>query len=288
VRFKLARDTVVIQNTGPWRRIVLKVKHKQIPILTSLGDEAVGPARVTALIQARWRQENFFKYARAHLGLDVLTSYASETTDDHEVSNPKFKAAQATVKQLRARASKLQAALGKVMLREATMATADDDQTPASAKPKRHSAKAATTQADLLATLRAAESELEQAQATLKALPQRVLVSSLGPLPQVPQLEAKVLTDTVKLAAYNAQAWLAERLAHHYASTDDRFDLLRSFAELPGSMTRQADGSLLVCLEPPSIPLCSRALDGLCQELNLINPTFPGTTIPLRYEVAMH
>jgi hypothetical protein len=25
------------------------------------------------------RQENFFKYARGHLGLDVLTTYAAET-----------------------------------------------------------------------------------------------------------------------------------------------------------------------------------------------------------------
>jgi len=91
----------------------------------------------------------------------------------------------------------------------------------------------------------------------------------------------------VKIAAYNAQAWLADRLAHHYANTNDLYDLLRSFAHLSGTLTRQADGGLRVCLQPPDLPLQRRALTGLCADLNLSRPVFPGTDVAVHYEVAI-
>ena len=79
---------------------------------------------------------------------------------------------------------------------------------------------------------------------------------------------------------------LADRLARHYLNTNDLHDLLRSFAHLSGTLIRQADGGLMVCLQPPDLPLHRRALAGLCADLNLDQPVFPGTDIPVRYEVA--
>jgi predicted dehydrogenase len=40
------------------------------------------------------------------------------------------------------------------------------------------------------------------------------------------------------IAAYNAQSWLADRLARHYLNTNDRHDLLRSCAHLSGTLIR--------------------------------------------------
>ena len=108
----------------------------------------------------------------------------------------------------------------------------------------------------------------------------------MGPLPQTPQLESKLIADAVKIAAYNAQSWLADRLARHYLNANDLHDLLRSLAELSGTLSRQADGGLKICLQPPDIPLHRRALAGLCADLNLGQPVFPGTDIPVHYEVA--
>lgn len=113
-----------------------------------------------------------------------------------------------------------------------------------------------------------------------------MLLSSLGPLPQAPRLETKRLVDAVKVAAYNAQSWLADRLAQHYLHVNDLHDLLRSFAYLSGTMTRQADGGIRICLEPPDIPLARRALAGLCADLNQSHVMFPGTDIPVQYELA--
>jgi len=79
---------------------------------------------------------------------------------------------------------------------------------------------------------------------------------------------------------------VADRLASHYLNANDLHDLLRSFAELSGTLSRQADGGLRICLQPPDIPLHRRALAGLCADLNLSRPVFPGTDIPVHYEVA--
>jgi hypothetical protein len=121
----------------------------------------------------------------------------------------------------------------------------------------------------------------------LRNLPQQVALSSLGSLPQAAQLERKVIADVVKIAAYNAQAWLADRLAHHYANTNYLHDLVCSFAYLSGTLIRQADGGLRISLQPPDLPIHRRALTRLCAELNLKRPVFPGTNVAVHYEVAM-
>jgi len=139
-----------------------------------------------------------------------------------------------------------------------------------------------------LAQLEPLETELEQARGRLRALPKRVLLSSLKQSRETMQLEAKLVADAVRLAAYNAQVWLADRLAAHYANPFDRHDLLRSFAQLSGTMTRQPDGHVSIRIDPPDTPLYRRALEGLCQDLNRSNPVFPGTAAPVHYEVAMH
>jgi len=128
--------------------------------------------------------------------------------------------------------------------------------------------------------------QIEEITSHLRCLPSRVPSSSLGPLPQAPQFETKLIADAVKIAAYNGQSWLADRLAHHYLNSNDLHDLLRSFAHLSGTLIRQVDGGLKVCLQPPDIPLQRRALTGLCAELNLGRPVFPGTDIAVHYDVA--
>jgi prepilin-type processing-associated H-X9-DG protein len=298
VRCWLAEDTVTVAGSGPWRRIVLRTPSgHQTPILTSLGqadrprpdgspsEAGLPPARVVAVMLARWRQENCFKALRAYGGLDVLVSYAVDPAVDREVPNPAVRLAKGELQRLLATARKVRAALGQTVL-DAQQTSAPE----AGARPTRDGGKPAgrraLTQATLLAQLQPVEADITQARERLKGLPRRVTLSSLGDLPATPRLEAKVLTDVVKVAAYNAQLWLADRLAQHYPHTNDLHDLVRAFAQLSGTMTREPDGRLRVCLDPPDIPLYRRALAGLCDDLNRTAPHFPGTDIPLIYEVA--
>lgn len=289
VRFWIAEDTVSVGDSGPWRRIVLRTADgHQTPILTSL-DAKTGAARVAALMLARWRQENFFKYARAHLGLDVLTSYATDPVPDRQVPNPEVKARGRELQQLRATAQKVRAALGQTVVLEAQQAGAPEDATlPTTVAAKRAKRRIAPTRETLLTQLQAIDAEIAQIQARLKGLPQQVALRSLRQPQETPQLESKLVADAVKIAAYNAQSWLADRLVQHYPHPGDLHDLLRAFAQLSGTMTRKLDGAIHVCIDPPDLPLYRRALEGLCQDLNLVNPVFPGTDIPVTYAVSTH
>jgi transposase len=313
VRFSIAEDAVTVGESGPWRRIVIRTEGHQRPILTSLDAQAMAAARVGALMLTRWRQENFFKYARAHLGLDVLTTYASETAVDDEVPNPAVKAARAELKRLRTAAQNLRAALGRTVVLDAVqpMETTDQPADKAEQQPppeadqliesserpsdtpelptarnRRTPRVEHTRRTALMSELETLEVQITHVRGRLRELPAKVQLSTLGPLPQVPRLERKAITDVVKIAAYNAQSWLADRLVRHYTNTNDLHDLLRSFAELSGTLIRQSDGGLRVCMQPPDLPLHRRALAGLCADLNSGRPVFPGTGIPVHYEIA--
>jgi hypothetical protein len=306
VRLQLAEDTVRVGDSGPWRRIVLRTANgHQTPILTSLDATTLAAGRVTMLMLARWRQENFFKYARAHLGLDVLTTYAADTAADREVPNPAVKAATAELKRLRTTAQKLRAAVGQALMLDiapppdqpaqstqtvrepvAGVEQPTEIREQPTAPPKRTRRVPPATRDALIAQLRAIEEQIEQTRAHARGLPARVLLSTQGALPQAPELETKLIADVVKIAAYNAQSWLADRVAHHDLNRNDLHDLLRSFAHLAGTITRQPDGGLMICLEPPDTPLDRRALASLCAELSQARPVLPGTTIPVQYAVA--
>src|SRR5207245_6063762 len=96
-----------------------------------------------------------------------------------------------------------------------------------SGKTRRSERVLSTTRAALINQLQTLEVQIEETKSQLRSLPRRVPLSTLGPLPQVPRLERKLITDVVRIAAYNAQSWLADRLARHYTNTNDLDDLLR-------------------------------------------------------------
>jgi hypothetical protein len=106
--YRLAETTVELplsNRTGG--SVALREIHRQavdgtqIPVLTSRTD--LPAAEVCWRLSARWRQENYFKYARAHFALDALDSYA-DTPDDptRPVPNPAKAAAKTAVETARA------------------------------------------------------------------------------------------------------------------------------------------------------------------------------------------
>ena len=63
--------------------------------------------------------------------------------------------------------------------------------------------------------------------------------------------------------------------------------LLRSFADLAGEI-RTTPTEVVITLDAPDLPLHRRALRGLCADLNQFDVTYPGSDLPLRYDVAVH
>ncbi|MGC8474083.1 MAG: putative transposase [Candidatus Dormibacteria bacterium] len=273
VRLWIAEDQVSIAKSGPWRRIVVRTQNgHQTPILTSLTH--MPPARVALLMFARWRQENFFKYMKEHLGLDQLLGYASEEADGSRlVPNPKRHQVDRELKGKRQALAKLRAELGQAVLDE-----------PRDSHRTAHGLKVA--QKGQVKQMRQLEAEIADLLEQRSALLTHVPLSEAGSR-EVMRLEQKAIFDRIKMTAYNAEEWLLERLASHYPNAHDIRLLLRSFAELSGEIRSTAQG-VVVTLDPPDTPQHRRALQGLCADLSQLKTTFPGTDLPVTYEVAVH
>lgn len=275
VRFMIATDEVKVAKTGPWRRLVIRTKDgHQTPILTNIGPDVVGAARIACLMFARWRQENLFKYMTAHHGLDQLVSYGADPADRETlIANPQRKRLDREIAEKRKQLAALKADLGDVLLDEPKLGRSA------------HGLKIA--QAGAVKRLRSLEADIETLVATRRPLPAKIRVADTGQRRDVMRHEHKAIVDRIKISAYNAEEWLLDRLVIHYPNPHDVRDLLRSFAELSGRIDTTANG-VDVTLDPPDTPIHRRALHGLVQELNTIGATFPGTHQPVTYHVAMH
>ncbi len=274
VWMQIAEDSVWVADSGPWRRIVVGTKDgHQTPILSSLGSE-IKSARIACLMFARWRQENFFRYMRERQGLDQLLGYAHAEADGAQlVPNPEYGQVQRELRASRRELTALRAELGQAVLDE-----------PREGSRSVHGLK--TTQKGAVGRLRSLENVITRLLDLRRALPQQVPLAEVGRR-EVMRLEQKAIVDRVKITAYNAEEWLLERLLRHYDNPHDVRDLLRSLTMLDGELRRTTTG-IVVILDAPDLPAHRRALRGLCLDLNQQEVTFPGTQLPVTYQVAVH
>lgn len=275
--YLLAETTVVLPIADPSGGTVrLRQIHKrtetgtQIPILTSQADLA--PAEACWRLAGRWRQENYFRYAREHFTLDGLDGYADTADDpDRLVPNPAKKHATAAVERAHAQVAAAQTGLSGAIDEAATRAgrcggTATVDPTRATA-------------------LEAARECLNQAGAERRATPSHLPLREVRPGARLLDEERKLLTHAIRMAAYNAESALARALAPHYARADDEARaLIREAFTLSGDIDVHGD-RLHVRLDPATAPRRSRALAALCHELTATETIYPGTSLTIVYSV---
>ena len=88
---------------------------RQIHALTSRDDLPAG--EMCWRLTSRWREENYFRYARTRFALDALDSYAAAPDDpDRMVPNPAKKTAAARIRQAEAAAQAAEAARDATLL----------------------------------------------------------------------------------------------------------------------------------------------------------------------------
>ena len=276
IRMHIAQDQMKVGGRGPWRRVVVRTPDAhQTPILTNLPSGKVGPARLACLVFARWRQENLFKYMGEHHGLDQLVSYASGPADpDTLVVNPQRTRLDRDIATKRRELAKLKAELGDVLLDE-----------PRDRSRTGHGLKIA--QKGAVKQLRDLEDGIAALIVERKPMPKHVTVAELDQPRQIMKLEHKHIVDRIKICAYNAETWLADRLVEHYPNRHDVRDLLRALTRLPGRIDT-TDTGIVVTLDPPDTPAHRRALAGLIDELNTHEVVYPGTNLPVTYHLAVH
>ena len=247
----------------------------QTPILTNRTD--LSAAEVAYRMAARWRQENYFKYAREHFALDALDSYADQQDDlDRLVPNP----AKARVR------VQVAAARANLATAHAEVADAIDAAVVAAGRAKNHG-KAEVDPAPGI-SLSAATTELTAAKATSAATATHLPLREVRPGSRLLETERKLLTHAIRMSAHNTESALARLLRPHYSRGDDEARaLLREAFTLPGDL-EIIGRTLHVRIDPASAPRRSKALAALCAELTDTRTHYPGTDLTLAYSVKGH
>src|SRR5271166_4234253 len=248
---------------------------RQIHALTSRTDLAAG--ELCWRLTSRWREENYFRYARTHFALDALDSQAA-TPDDpgRKVPNPAKKAAAAQV-----RRAEVLAAAAETQ-RDASLAALRN---PAPGQPVTITNQMINA---LDAPAEAAWAELHTAQDAAAAVPARIRLGEIAPDMVRLEAEVKQITHAIRMAAYNAETTLARALDGHYArASDEAYALIREALTGSGDII-PGNGELLIRLDPLTAPRRTHALAALCDQLNQAQSRYPGTDLVLRYEVKPH
>jgi transposase len=243
-------------------RLDPKTGH-QTQIITTRDDP--DPAALAHAMFSRWRQENFFRYLRAHYALDALDAYATTNDDPSRlVPNPTRRQADREVRDAKRRLADAEAEEGRAAL-----------------AGRRHPADTAGVRTAFDAAL----AEIARLEAAAKTIPAKVPLGDIHPDAARLDPERKRLHDAIRMATYNAESTLARLLAPHYARAEDEArSLLQEAFRAPADL--QVIGTELhVRLNPLSAPRRSRAIAELCAELTATQTTYPGTDLTLVYSV---
>jgi transposase len=244
---------------------------RQIHALTSRDDLPAG--EVCWRLASRWREENYFRYARTRFALDALDSYAAAPDNpDRMVPNPARKTAATQVRRAEAAARAAGTARDAALLQMRS--------------PAPGQAAYLTNQVinALAAPVEAAWHDLDDAEQTAAATPARVPLGELAPDMVRLDTETKQITHAIRMAAYNAETALARALDGHYARAgDEAYALIREALTASGDI-HPGNGGLLIRLDPLTAPRRTQALAALCDQLTAIGACYPGTDLVLRYE----
>jgi hypothetical protein len=245
---------------------------RQIHALTSRKHLAAG--EVCWRLTSRWREENYFRYARTHFALDALGSYAAAPDNpDRLVPSPAKKSAAAQVRSAETLAAAAEAQ------RDASLAALRN---PPPGQPALITNQMINA---LGAPAEAARAELEAAEDAAAAIPARI---RLGADMVRLESEVKQITHAIRMAGYNAETTLARALGAYYARADDEaYALIRETLAASGDIV-PGHGELLIRLDPLTAPRRTQALAALCDQLTQARARYPGTGLVLRYQAKPH
>ena len=249
---------------------------RQLHILTTNTDMPAG--EIIYRMGARWRQENYFRYARIRFALDSHDTYTSRDDDpERSVPNP-------------AKRKAYQQVLAAKTRYEKTLAETDAAMLAARTPPAGTTTVLITNTMHnkITAELFAAETALQTAQATHRDIPARVPLGEIAAGQQVLDTETKLLTHAIRMAAFNTATTLAREIRTNtgYARADDEaHTLIRQALTGSGDIDPSRDGYLTIRLDPLPTQRATTAIGELCDHLTTTETRYPGTDRILRFKI---
>lgn len=269
VQVMLADENVDIKGYGLARQLTLY--ENDVPVLQVLTSDTTATAvGLLYWLRARWRIENFFKYAAEHNGIDALAGYGMDIgPDTRRVTNPARTAARKKVTDAQEELATAERALPQLLNGPGT--------------PKQKNAALPGVHARIDTAIAAAG----DAKTALRPIPAKVAATDLDPDAQLarPHLARRGLQMVLRLLAFNAEAWLAEHFNAYLGDPDEYRAILRNLLHLGGHVNYTTK-AITITLDRPDSPRVARALQLLTEELNATPTAMPTDPRPLTYQLA--
>ena len=132
-----------------------------------------------------------------------------------------------------------------------------------------------------------AEDRLAAAETAYTAIPARLPLGQVHPGQQVLDVETKLITHAIRMAAFNTITALARDIRTNTGyprATDEAHTLARQALAASGDIN-PGDGILTITLDPLPTPRATAALAELCNHHTATATRYPGTDLTLRYAV---
>jgi len=249
---------------------VLREDERQTSILTNRQD--LSAVMVAYRMFNRWRQENYFKYMDEEFALDALVEYGTkELPESTDRPNPQWLSVTRRLKEARAEVSGLRCELGKEAAGNAE-----------AARPTMRGFKIA--HAELRKQLGEAETRVTRLLEQRGKIPRRIPATDRVAL----KTEKKLITDAIKMAAYQVETELLGLLQDQYARSAEEGRTLLHAAFQSSAQLEVAEGELRVTIARQSAPHRTAALAAVCAQLDALAVPFPGTNLQIRLAVQAH
>ena len=264
----LADDPVEISGYGPARQLTL-FEHDE-PVMQILTSDLTAPAAaLLAWLRCRWRIENVFKYLTAHHGIDWLCDYRADTgPDTTPITNPARVAARKTLTAAQTELATAERALAQLLCSDQHHTTINK------------AIPAAETRIDR------ARDAVTTAKTDLKTHPAKLPANTLDPdaTRARPRTGRRALQMVLRLLAFNAEYWLADRLNAYLQDPDEYRAITRNLLHLGGQLT-YTPHTITITLDRPATGRLTRALALLLDEINTSPPRLPGDSRPITYQL---
>jgi hypothetical protein len=262
--YRLYEKRTRVTGAGTIRTILfLGDEGQQIPVLTNL-DGSCKPARVVHCLRLRWRQENSFKFLTENYAIDQIIQYGAEKEQaERLVPNPRRRALKERIRSVEQQVQALEAQLGRAL-----------EENQESRRPTARGFKIAH------GTLRRKIAQQRQLIARLEGrllhTAAQIDAAKIEKTRSLLREDRRLVVNSLKLVAHNAERMLALRFDQHYGRTQDAFSVFRALLHLPGEVRCRATDQLQVVLERPDSAKVAAALEALLGEITAQAPRLLG------------
>jgi hypothetical protein len=262
-------------SNGLWLREIRKLTERGHQTAVLATDYRSDFVPLAAAMFARWSQENFFKYAREHYGLDRLADYRTEAiAEPIRVVNPPYRKLDGQVRSCTGKLNRLLAQFGALTIEQGIE--------PEQVEPVVRKKAALQEQIEQL------QAEIKTLKDSRKATAHHIDVKDLPAEERFRQLSthSKHFIDTIKIIAYRAETSMACVLRDSMSHPEEARSLLRAlYTTEVDLLPDYVRNTLTVRLHHLPQRTSDEAIRKLCDELNATETLFPRTDLRLIFEL---